>query len=92
MFMFSISGGILSTLVMNFLYKKMSRIFSIIGISIAGAIMHNLGQLLMASIIMKDFSVMMYLPLLLLAGAIMGGFTGLCATYLIKALKKTRIF
>jgi heptaprenyl diphosphate synthase len=91
-FMFSISGGILSSLVMNFLYKKMFKVFSIMGISIAGAIMHNLGQLLMASLIMKDFSVMMYLPILFLSAVIMGSFTGLCSNYLIKALKKTRIF
>ncbi len=91
-FLFSISGGILSSLVMNFLYKKMFKVFSIMGISIAGAVMHNLGQLLMASIVMKDFSVMMYLPMLLLSAVIMGSFTGLCANYLIKALRKARIF
>lgn len=91
-FMFSISGGILSILVMNFLYKKMFKVFSIMGISIAGAVMHNLGQLLMASIVMKDFSVMTYLPLLLLSGIIMGSFTGLCTNYLIKALRKARLF
>jgi len=91
-FMFSIAGGILSTLIMNFLYNEMSGLFSITGISVAGAIMHNIGQLLMASIIMKDLSVMMYLPLLLLSGVIMGSFVGMCTGYLIKALKKTKLF
>lgn len=43
MLLFSLAGGILSTLVMTVLYKKMSRLFSLIGISIAGSIAHNIG-------------------------------------------------
>ncbi|NSW90830.1 MAG: Gx transporter family protein [Firmicutes bacterium] len=91
-FLFSIAGGILSTVVMNFMYYKTTGLFSIIGISIAGAVMHNIGQLLMAGVIMKDFSVMAYLPILILSGVIMGSFVGLCSNYLIKALKRTNIF
>ena len=86
-FLFSVSGGILSTLVMGILYKRGSKVFSILGISIIGAIMHNIGQLLMASFVMRNFNVMTYLPILLVSGIIMGCFVGLCVQFLSKALK-----
>jgi heptaprenyl diphosphate synthase len=91
-FLFSAAGGILSTAAMAVLYSRMSRIFSIIGVSIAGAIMHNLGQLIMASFVMKEVSVLLYLPILIVSGIIMGCFVGLCTNFLVKALKKTNIF
>lgn len=87
-FLFSISGGVLSGIIMYFLYKKRSQVFGIIGVSIAGASMHNLGQLIIASIIMKETSVIMYLPVLLFSGIVTGSFTGLCSSFLIKALCK----
>lgn len=91
-FLFSVAGGILSSVVMAFLYKKMSKYFSIIGISIAGAVFHNFGQITVASITMRDLSVVTYLPILLISGIIMGCFIGLCTTFLTRALEKTRIF
>jgi len=91
-FLFSAAGGFLSTAVMAVLYRRMSKIFSIIGVSIAGAIMHNFGQLLVASFVMKEVSVLMYLPILMISGIIMGCFVGLCTNFLVKALKKTNIF
>ena len=91
-FFFSIAGGLLSTLTMAFLYRKMYNIFSLLGISIAGSIMHNIGQLLMASIVMKEFSVMSYLPVLLISGIIMGCIVGICSKLLVTSLEKTRIF
>jgi heptaprenyl diphosphate synthase len=90
-FWFSLAGGILSTIMMGFLYKWASKVFSIIGISIAGSIMHNVGQLIAASIVMRELSVMGYLPVLLVSGIIMGCFVGLCTNFLTKALEKTRI-
>lgn len=92
MFFFSITGGLLSTLVMAFLYKRMSRLFSILGISIAGAVVHNIGQLLAASVIMKELSVFTYLPVLLVSGIIMGCLVGLCSGFLNNALKRTGMF
>jgi heptaprenyl diphosphate synthase len=90
-FWFSLAGGILSTIMMGVLYKWASRVLSIIGISIAGSVMHNIGQLIAASIIMRELSVMGYLPVLLISGIIMGYFVGLCTNFLAKALSKTKI-
>ncbi len=91
-FLFSIAGGILSACVMAFLYRKFSRIFGILGISIAGAVSHNLGQIMVATVIMKDIAVTAYLPILLVSGIIMGCFVGLCGNFLIEALRKTGYF
>lgn len=89
---FSLSGGILSTVIMAFLYKRFSRLFSIIGISIAGAMTHNVGQLAAASVFMRELAVFTYLPVLFVSGIIMGCFVGICSNFLIYALKKHDAF
>lgn len=91
-FLFSITGGILSTIVMGLMLGKGSKIFSLLGISITGALSHNIGQLIAACFIMKDLAVMAYLPVLLVFGAVTGCFTGICSTLLTNALKKTDYF
>lgn len=88
-FMFSITGGILSALVMWLLYKFFSTKFSLMGISIAGAVTHNAGQILIASVLMKTLAVFSYLPILLVSGIIMGLFVGLCSNFMTKALEKS---
>lgn len=90
-FLFSITGGILSTLVMSLLYKKFSRVFSIIGISIAGAVTHNIGQISVAIMVMQSLSVVSYLPVLLVAGIATGFFVGLCSNFLTAVLRRTNI-
>ncbi|HEX2925950.1 MAG TPA: Gx transporter family protein [Ruminiclostridium sp.] len=90
-FAFSICGGILSTLIMWLLLKYMDRWLSLIGISIAGSIAHNIGQITVACFIMSDLSVIGYLPVLLFSGIIMGIFVGMCSTFLVRALKKLNI-
>lgn len=91
-FLFSIAGGILSASVMAILYKKFSRVFGILGISVAGAVSHNIGQVAVASILMKDIAVTGYLPILLVSGIIMGCFIGVCGSFLISALRRTGVF
>jgi len=91
-FLFSVSGGLLSAVVMLVLYKKFSKIFSVVGISIAGAISHNIGQIIVAAVMMKEISVFGYLPVLFISGIITGCFVGLCSNFIIEALRKTNIF
>ncbi len=90
-FAFSICGGFLSTLIMWIMLKYLERWLSLIGISIAGSIAHNIGQILVACFIMSDLSVIGYLPVLLLSGIIMGTFVGICSTFFVRALKKLNI-
>lgn len=91
-FLFSIAGGILSTLTMGLLMKFLADRLSLWTISISGSLMHNMGQLIMAGIVMKDFAVMGYLPVLLVSGVIMGIFIGITGYFLINSLKRIDIF
>lgn len=92
LFPYSLAGGLLSAVVMYIFRKKMDKSFSLVGISIAGAIAHNLGQLSVAAFMMGGPAVFGYLPVLMVSGVIMGCFIGFTTNFLIKALKKTRMF
>lgn len=82
-FLLGLTGAISSTLVMALLLKQ-TRCFSMIGISMAGATAHNMGQLLVASLILQNSAVIYYVPVLLLAGIP----TGLCTGFLLNSLLK----
>lgn len=82
--LYSISGGILSLIIMNAVLRIGKDYFSLIGVSIAGAIFHNIGQLIMASIIIQNSNIFIYLPLLLLTSIPTGFFIGLTSEFLIK--------
>jgi len=74
-FLFSISGGILSMAVMaTFLY---SRKFSILGVSVAGGIFHNIGQIIFGVIFFRINEFLYYIPVLLLSGLITGALIGI---------------
>lgn len=83
-FMYSASGAILSYFVMIFMKKIGRDKLSIIGVSATGAVFHNVGQLLVASLIVKNIAVMLYLPILSIAGIGTGIFIGITANYLVK--------
>lgn len=84
--LFSIAGGYLSLCGMYIATKIPG--FSNIGISLVGAIMHNIGQLLMASLIIKNISMMTYLPFMLGASVVTGVFIGIVVNFALK----TKIF
>ncbi|MDE6021249.1 MAG: Gx transporter family protein [Ruminococcus sp.] len=55
--------------------------------SIIGAVLHNIGQIIVAVVMMKTTAVIAYLPFLLVFGCISGAFTGACAQMLINRVK-----
>ena len=67
---YSLAGGLLSLTVMALLKK--SKGFSVMGISVAGGVFHNVGQLIVAMLVVETFSVGYYFPVLLVAGLITG--------------------
>ncbi len=83
--MYSLSGALLSFLVM-YLLKK-SGLFSIIGVSLAGGAVHNAGQLLVAILLISNTGVLYYLPVLTLTGILTGILTGFISHILIQRLK-----
>lgn len=77
--LFSIGGAYLSLIVM-FLVNKIKG-FSVIGVSIAGAIAHNIGQLLVASILVENFLMITYLPFMLVTSLVTGLFIGIVSQF-----------
>ena len=73
---FSLAGAALSILVMSLL-KKSGR-FSV-GISLAGGVAHNLGQVLVAMIIFENVGMFCYFPALIVTGIAAGVFVGILA-------------
>lgn len=85
-FMFSMSGAVLSILVMVLL-KKTDR-FSEVGISVAGGVMHNVGQIIAAVFMMQTSAIAYYLPVLMASGIVTGVIIGIVASLLIKRVKR----
>lgn len=83
-FFFSLLGGLFSNIVMIWLYGYFKDEITIPWLSIGGAIFHNIGQLLVAAVVVKDFKIYFYLPILMIAAVITGYFTGIIARELHK--------
>ena len=88
-FFYSLAGAILSLAVMILLLRL--HLFSAVGISVLGGVMHNIGQLLMAWILLGTAGVMYYLPVLLIAGVIAGALIGLLSAYLAKRAENLKL-
>lgn len=87
--LFSLGGALLALPAMMLAKAGYPRWFSVIGISMAGAVGHNLGQLGMAALTMKSLAVFSYLPVLLGAALVMGTLTALVAGPFFSAMERT---
>ena len=84
--LYSLAGGVLSLLAM-ILLSRMKGI-SIIGVSALGAVFFNVGQILMAVIMLNTPQLMVtYLPILMVSGVVTGVLTGVVAQMVMKHLK-----
>lgn len=81
-FIYSVAGAVLSLTVM-FLLKKLTPLGEVT-VSVAGGVMHNIGQIGAASIMLGTNVVVYYLPFLLLSGTIAGIAVGVASALLIK--------
>ena len=81
---YSLAGGLLSLTVMALLKKWGG--FSLQGLSIAGGVFHNIGQLIVAAVVVETFSVTYYFPVLLVAGLLTGLVIGIVAEMMLKRL------
>ncbi|MGV3074018.1 Gx transporter family protein [Clostridium baratii] len=86
--MYSAAGGILSFIIIILVKELGGKYVSIIGVSAAAAVFHNIGQLIIASLILKNIGVFLYLPILSIAGIGTGIFVGISANYLLSHLNK----
>ena len=82
--LYSLAGAVLSLAVMALL-RRIDR-FSTAGISVAGGVAHNAGQILMAMLILQTKQLLGYLPVLAVSGIAGGVLTGLAAALLIRRI------
>ncbi len=83
---YSLAGALFSLTVMALMKK--SAHFSIFGVSMAGGIMHNVGQLLVAGALMGFRAILWYVPFLLLAGLLAGLLIGFLVWLSYRRLKR----
>ena len=81
---YSMAGAVLSLAVMVLL-RRLDR-FSPVGVSVAGGVAHNAGQVLMAMVLLETQRLIWYLPVLVLSGLAGGILVGLCGALLVKRL------
>ena len=85
-FWFSMAGAVLSFWVMV-LFKKWD-VCSIVGVSMAGGVCHNMGQLLVACLVVEDIRLVSFLPVFLVTGLVCGCVIGLLARFLLPYLDR----
>ncbi len=83
---YSFTGAALSLALMAIL-KKTEK-FSVVGVSIVGGVMHNVGQIAMAVILMGTAQIAYYLPVLVITGTVTGVLIGLVSALVINRVKK----
>ena len=84
-FAYSLAGGGLSLAVMAILRRL--DLFSIIGVSVAGGVLHNVGQILLAMFVLRTAELGYYMIILAVTGTVAGIFIGLCGGLAVKRIK-----
>lgn len=90
-FLYSFAGGVFSLLIMAAVLKVFRNDISLIGVSVLGAVAHNMGQLMVATFMIHNILMLSYLPLLLIAAVPTGIFVGIVARILINYLERLNI-
>lgn len=86
---YSLAGALFSVTVMAVLKK--SNQFGTIVISMTGGVFHNVGQLIMAIVLLESVSIVYYLPVLMLSGMVTGTVIGILANEMLKRLSKMQL-
>ena len=82
--LYSLSGAVLSIAIMSLLMHTGQ--FGMLGISAAGGCMHNIGQLLMAKLVLHGLPLLWYTPVLILAGLATGALVAVIVNEIAKRL------
>ena len=87
--LYSLAGAALSLAVMAIL-KKIDR-FSMVGVSVLGGVFHNLGQILMAMLILETAEIGYYMIILTVTGTIAGVLVGILGALLTRYMAKIKL-
>ena len=90
-FSYSLCGGLFCFVAMALLFRLLGK-KHIPFISVIGALFHNLGQICIAMVILRSASILVYLPMLTISGILTGAFTGLCAWFASRRLRKDQVW
>ena len=82
--LYSLAGGLLSYLTMQAVMHEDG--FSPVGVSVAGGVSHNIGQLFVAGLVLQSIGLVWYLPILIVAGTVTGFLMGLLSLRVLRAL------
>lgn len=86
---YSFAGAVLSLTLMA-LCKRFN-IFTTVGVSVVGGVSHNLGQIIVAMLVMETAQIGYYMIVLAVTGTLAGVFIGLAGSLLLKYMKKVKI-
>lgn len=84
--LYSLAGCLLSLAIMVLL-KKTGK-FSVVAVSVVGGVCHNIGQIIVAMLVVENLNLVLYLPVLLIAGVITGLIIGIVCRLVLPAVKK----
>ena len=82
---YSLSGAVFANIGMALL--KRTGMFSVYGVSMAGGMLHNAGQILVAAFIVENYNIVLYLPVLIVSGCITGFIGGFIGGVIIKRVR-----
>ena len=82
---YSLAGGVLSLTGMALLKK--TDLLSTTGVSVAGGVLHNAGQILMAMLLLSTAGLGYYMIVLTVTGVVSGVFVGLCGSFAVKRVR-----
>lgn len=82
---YSLSGAVFAIIGMALL--KRTGMFSVYGVSMAGGMLHNAGQILVAAFIVENYNIVLYLPVLIVSGCITGFIVGFIGGVIIKRVR-----
>ena len=85
MMIYSLSGAALALFFM--ILTKRSRVFSAIGVSVTGGVMHNAGQVIAAAVMMENAGIASYVIPLIISGTLAGVAVGVISALLVGRLE-----
>lgn len=84
--LYAMAGAVFSFTAM--VIAKRCRCFSMAGVSVLGGVFHNLGQTVVAILVVETYAVLYYLPVLIVAGVVTGAVLGILGMELLPYLKR----
>ncbi|MDW7671495.1 MAG: Gx transporter family protein [Bacillota bacterium] len=85
--LYGLAGALLSTILMWLALTFLQRWLSLVGVSVLGALGHNVAQLGIASLMIQNIRIFVYLPFMMFASIFTGIFIGLTAYFVLQKVK-----